>query len=55
MGSEYESWNLDTGKDYGIIIDSRMTTKKIPNMVGSQKPETLRWDHSDELKRYLEL
>lgn len=55
MNTECESWNLDSEKDYGIIIDGRMTTKKIPNMAGSQKPDTLRWDHSEELKRYLEL
>jgi len=30
MNTPYESWNLDTEKDYGIIIDGRMTTKRIP-------------------------
>jgi hypothetical protein len=30
MNKPYESWNLDTEKDYGIIIDGRMTTKPIP-------------------------
>jgi|688.fasta_scaffold97137_5 hypothetical protein len=30
MGKPYESWNIDTEKDYGIIIDGRMTTKPIP-------------------------
>ena len=31
MNTDYESWNLDTEKDYGIIIDGRMTTKRIPD------------------------
>lgn len=31
MNTQYESWNLDTEKDYGIIIDGRMTTKRIPD------------------------
>ena len=30
MNKPYESWNLDTEKDYGIIIDGRFTTKLIP-------------------------
>jgi hypothetical protein len=30
MNKPYESWNLDTEKDYGIIIDGRFTTKPIP-------------------------
>jgi len=31
MNTNMESWNLDTEKDYGIIIDGRMVTKPIPN------------------------
>jgi hypothetical protein len=30
MGKPYESWNIDTEKDYGIILDGRFTTKRIP-------------------------
>lgn len=30
MNTDYESWNLDTEKDYGIITDGRFTTKRIP-------------------------
>jgi len=30
MNTDKESWNLDTEKDYGVIIDGRMTTKLIP-------------------------
>lgn len=30
MNTDIETWNLDTEKDYGIIIDGRMTTKRIP-------------------------
>ena len=29
MNTPLECWNLDTEKDYGIIIDSRLITKKI--------------------------
>lgn len=29
MGTNKESWNLDTEKDYGIILDGRMTTKHL--------------------------
>jgi hypothetical protein len=29
MNTNKESWNLDTEKDYGIIMDERMTTKPI--------------------------
>ena len=31
MNTRYESWNLDSEKDYGIIINGRMTTKRIPD------------------------
>jgi hypothetical protein len=30
MNTAYESWNLDTEKDYGIIIDGRLITRPIP-------------------------
>lgn len=30
MNTNYESWNIDTEKDYGIILDGRFTTKPIP-------------------------
>ena len=30
MNTEYETWNLDTEKDYGIILNGRLITKKIP-------------------------
>ena len=30
MGKPYESWNIDTEKDYGIILNGRFTTKRIP-------------------------
>lgn len=29
MGKPYESWNIDTEKDYGIILDERFITKRI--------------------------
>ena len=29
MGKPYESWNIDTEKDYGIILDGRFITKRI--------------------------
>ena len=54
INTDYESWNLDTEKDYGIIIDGRMTTKPIPaadSRRGLNKRaieilahDTLRWD-----------
>jgi hypothetical protein len=31
MNTEYETWNLDTEKDYGIILDGRLTTKLVPD------------------------
>jgi len=31
MNLDKESWNLDTEKDYGIILDGRLTTKAIPS------------------------
>jgi len=30
MNKPYESWNIDTEKDYGIILDGRFTTKRMP-------------------------
>lgn len=54
MNTKSESWNLDTEKDYGIIIGGMMTTKPIP--VPKEKKynlnknalrltsDTLRWD-----------
>jgi hypothetical protein len=41
MNKPYESWNLDTEKYYGIIIDGRMTTKLIQTTTSK---ETLRHD-----------
>jgi hypothetical protein len=37
MNKPYESWNLDTEKYYGIIIDGKMTTKRIPEEVSQYK------------------
>ena len=31
MNTEYETWNLDTEKDYGIILNGRLTTKPVPD------------------------
>lgn len=31
MNTDYETWNLDTEKDYGIILNERLTTKPIPD------------------------
>lgn len=42
MNTPLECWNLDTEKDYGIIIDGRMTTKPIPSQTTNK--ETLRHD-----------
>ena len=36
MNKPYESWNIDTEKDYGIILDGRFTTKRIPE---EEKPK----------------
>lgn len=55
MNTDKESWNLDTEKDYGIIIDGRMTTKLIPmpekkeyklnkNAIKLLTNDTVRWD-----------
>ena len=41
MNTDKESWNLDTVKDYGIIINGMMTTKPIP---GTNTNETLKYD-----------
>jgi hypothetical protein len=30
MNTDKESWNLDTEKDYGVIIDGMMVTRPIP-------------------------
>jgi hypothetical protein len=31
MNTDQETWNLDTEKDYGIILDGRLTTKQVPD------------------------
>jgi hypothetical protein len=42
MNTEKESWNLDTERDYGIIINGRVTTKRIPEL--NEYKGTLRHD-----------
>lgn len=46
MNTPLECWNLDTEKDYGIIIDGRMTTKPIPSQITNiiTNKETLKYD-----------
>ena len=46
MNTPLECWNLDTEKDYGIIIDGRMTTKPIPSQTTNiiTNKETLKYD-----------
>lgn len=59
MNTNKESWNLDTEKDYGIILDGRMTTKRIPiieskyklnrNVLKLLTRETRRWDDEGKM------
>jgi hypothetical protein len=55
MNTDYETWNLDTEKDYGIILNERFSSKLIPIKEDKTKNlssrvqhfiehETLRWD-----------
>jgi hypothetical protein len=44
MNTPFECWNLDTEKDYGIIIDGRLTTKRIPYLELEEYKGTLRHD-----------
>lgn len=30
MGTPSESWNIDTGRDYAVIIDGRISTRRLP-------------------------
>jgi hypothetical protein len=37
MNTDYETWNLDTEKFYGIILNGRLTTKSIPDFPSKYK------------------
>ena len=43
MNKPYESWNIDTEKDYGIILDGRFITKRISEEESDYKG-TLKYD-----------
>ncbi len=40
MNTDYETWNLDTEKDYAIILDGRLSTKLIPQYEGTLRHDS---------------
>jgi hypothetical protein len=54
MNTSKESWNLDTEKDYGVIIDGMMITRPIPLTIQKEyklnknvlnvSRDTIKWD-----------
>lgn len=41
MGTEIETWNIDTERDYGVILDGRLVTREIPNLNKDTPKKTL--------------